>query len=75
MFKLDVPFEIVGPGERYHADVALVFVGKVGFHVLFYVGHALAAQSAALGRDVSAGNADAGGATTTTTRRLRAIGL
>jgi len=52
VLQLNVPFQIIGPGQRYHTDVTYVFVGVVRFHVFFYVGYALAADLAALHTDL-----------------------
>lgn len=52
VFQLNVPFQIIRPGQRYHTDVTYVFVGVVRFHVLFNVGYALAAELAALHTDL-----------------------
>lgn len=46
VFQFHVPFEIVRPGQRDHADLALELFGEMRFHVLFHVGHALAAHRA-----------------------------
>lgn len=52
MLQLNVPFQIVRPGQRYHTYVTYVLVGVVRFHVLFYVGYALAALLTALHTDL-----------------------
>lgn len=52
VLQLNVPFQIIRPGQRYHTYLTYVLVGVVRFHVLFYVGYALAAQLTALHTDL-----------------------
>lgn len=48
MFQFDVPFQIIRPSQRYPTDVTSMFVGIMRFHVLFYVGYALATDLTAI---------------------------